>query len=124
VSTYFGSVEEAKSYAMGMFSIPGLRLEEIEPQPIGTIFSDELLEAAGKPDASEGDKQIAEGIRTTMAAQRTFRFVNSDGTEHEFALKKPINGKTVTKIRVTIGPFRDGFDCWISTDISPFARRL
>lgn len=124
MSTQFDSVEQAKSYAIGMFNVPGLHLEEIEPEPVGPVFADVLLGEAEKPDASEQDKSMAQGITDRMNAQRTFCFRNPDGTEHEFELKEPIDGKKTTRIHITIGPFRDGFDCWISADISPFSHRL
>lgn len=116
MSSCFGSVEEATGYALAMLGIKpsdGITLEEVEDSvPVMGVFSDVLLDMADAEDATESDKAIAESIRSTMGTQQTFRFMKN-GEEYELPLREPVNGQTTAKFKITIGPFRDGFDCWL-----------
>jgi hypothetical protein len=93
MSTMFDSVEEAKGFIAMKAGVNPTTLEEVEGLHIGgmeTILLD-------NPAVSE---EIKQEIRARIDAQKGFKFKTSDGKE----------------VRIVIGPFRNGFDCWIIGD--------
>ena len=124
--TCFGSVEEAKGYTMAVLGLDvaeGFSFEEIDPKPVGTFGAELLVKKAESADATEPDEAVATSIKDTASAQRIFRIMK-DGEEHDFPLRKPINGKNTAKFIITIDPFLDGFDCWLVAPTTGMAQRL
>jgi len=113
MSTKFYSVEEAQGYVKALIGLgPEATFEEIETVPVGTFGSDILL---ADPETSQA---LKDGITATMAAQRTFRLIEN-GQEKVFIYE----GKEF-RYRFTIGPFRDGLDCWVLNAETGIAQRL
>jgi len=90
MSTMFSSVEEAKTTVGFLGGTDPATFEEVPDLHVGGLETI-LLE---DPNTDEATKQQ---IRDRIAAQQGFKFTDSEGNE----------------IKIVIGPFRDGFDCWI-----------
>lgn len=102
MTTKFGSVEEAKQAAAmmaGRKDLKEVRFEKVEGLHVEGMVG--LLDNPTTPE--EVKKKIGAGIES----QQGFEFQNCNGKE----------------VRIVIGPFRDGYDCWLLGD-NGFAVRL
>jgi len=93
MSSMFNSVEEAKAVVASMVSVDPATFEEVEG--LHVVGMEAFL--LDDPDTSETVKQ---NIRDKIKAQKGFKFRAPDDKE----------------IKIVIGPFRDGFDCWVIGD--------
>jgi hypothetical protein len=93
MTTKFDSVEDAKAFVA---SIAGADPETFTEVPSLRVDSMSAL-LLNDPDASE---ELKKEIRDQMEAQKGFQFTNVNGIE----------------VKIVIGPFRDGFDCWVFGD--------
>ena len=93
MTTKFDSVKDAKAYVA---SIAGADPEAFIEVPELKVASMSAL-LLDDPETSDEMKQ---SIRDQMAAQKGYRFSNAHGIE----------------VRIVIGPFRNGFDCWVFGD--------
>lgn len=92
MSTMFSSVEQAKGFVASMAGVdPGKTIFEEVPD-LHVLGMGALL--LGKSETSE---EVKKSIQKRIDSQKGFMFKNSDGQE----------------IRIVIGPFREGFDCWV-----------
>lgn len=86
----FESVEQAKEVVASMAGADPETFVEVEGLQVGGMEL-RLL------DDSSTSEQTKQRIRDRLAAQKGFKFKNKEGKEY----------------KVVIGPFRDGFDCWV-----------
>ncbi len=109
MSSMFDTHQQALDYARAVLRIPSeATFEQIETEQIGSFGSDLLIAKGEAEGASERDKLIAKSIQDTVAAQTTYRAMIG-GEEHLFEMRDETTGT----VHFTIGPFRDGFDCWL-----------
>ncbi len=92
MSTMFSCVRAAQEFvAVGAGRDPETVIfEEVEDLRAGGLE----LELLDDPAVSE---DIKKSIREKLAAQQGFKFTNCNGAE----------------VKIVIGPFRDGYDCWL-----------
>ena len=105
MSREFRSEDEAKGYAaFGALGPewPKMVWKEIETIEVGGVFEDDVMKS---PDTSE---ELKQQINERHLAQRSFRGTKPDGTT----------------LAITIGPFRNGFECWVIDEESGFCLRL
>ncbi len=90
----FSSVHEAMEYVA--FGSAGPRFSEVIFEEVEAIQVKHALDTR-LDDPSVSDEIKAE-LRGRLAAQKCFRFI------------RPQDGKVIT---VVIGPFSDGYECWL-----------
>ena len=90
MSSMFNSVDEAKSVVAEMAGVDPATFEDVPDLHVGGMETMLL-------DDPNTDEAIKQEIRDRIAAQKGFKFTDSHGQE----------------CKIVIGPFRDGFDCWI-----------
>lgn len=90
MSTTFGSTDEAKEYIAALAGVDPTMFEEVP----GLKAAGMEVMLLNDPETSE---ELKQSIRDRLSAQKGFKFTDSSGQE----------------IKIVIGPFRDGFDCWI-----------
>lgn len=125
MSTEFHDFEDALDHIRRVYGLgEDFSFEEIPAVQVEQLFSDLLVKEAEKPDATNGDRLIAQGIKNTLAAQRTYR-VMQNGEEHAFPMEPLEDGKEWSAVfHFTIGPFGEGVDCWMSRVGSKYATRF
>ena len=92
MSTEFSSVEEAKSYVAICCELDPNKLVFEEVPNLKVLGMDAML-----LDDSDTSEEIKQSIRDRIDAQKGFKFQTPTGEE----------------VKIVIGPFRDGFDCWV-----------
>lgn len=105
----FKSHDEALCFIREYFGIkPGITYEVVDKEPVVPLCSVLLRD----------DPDSVTRIADTVALQKTYRFMEN-GDEYEFpayeewtprGAKEPLKS---AKIHFTVGPFRDGFSCWM-----------
>jgi len=93
MTTTFDSVNQAKRVVAGMAGVDPETFEEVA----GLNVMGMEVGLLDDPETSEELKQL---IRDKIEAQKGFKFITLDGKE----------------AKIVIGPFRDGFDCWVIGD--------
>ncbi|MCX6761901.1 MAG: hypothetical protein NTY33_03640 [Candidatus Moranbacteria bacterium] len=89
----FDSIEDAKEYVAYITGSDPKIFEKVEGLKVAGMEAFLL-------DDPETSEEIKQSIRDKIDAQQAFKFTNAKGVE----------------VSIVIGPFRDGFDCWIVGD--------
>ena len=90
MTTTFGSVDDAKEC---IASMTGAELSSFEEVPNLCVGGMETMLL----DSPSVSKEVKASIQARLDAQKGFKLVTPKGQE----------------VQIAIGPFRDGFDCWI-----------